>query len=83
MKLYYINVSGDMEQYIAWYDWEHILTLDFTDGEVDTWNVLEEEDFEGFESSLKEVVFNEAVSKLFIIFLFNCGFYGGDYSDIA
>lgn len=82
MKLnYWKNKDGDMEQYIAWYDDEYILCIDISDGEIDTYNVLDAEDFE--DMTLSTILYNEEICKVFLKFLFTLGFDGGNLSDIA
>lgn len=46
MKLYKFQESGGLLlQYIAKYDPEHVLVLDYYHNKLDTYNVLEDEDF--------------------------------------
>lgn len=84
MDLYKLNNDAiDMIQYVAYYSDEYMLCLDFIDGEMDTYNVLEIEDFEGINISLYKVKsFDDNINILFIKFLFTVGFDGGDMSSL-
>lgn len=84
MDLYKLsNEKGDMIQYVARYSDEYMLCLDFIDGKLDTYNVLEIDDFEGINIEQSKVIdFNKNIKILFFKFLFTSGFNGGDESDL-
>jgi len=84
MKLYKLsNKVGDMIQYVAHYNDEYMLCIDFVDGILDTYNVLEKDDFEGIYMQDQGVEnFEKDIQILFLKFLFTLGFDGGDESSI-
>lgn len=79
MKFYEFGSIG-YHQWIAWYDDDTILCLDFSEGKFDIYNVLDVSDFE--EIKIIPTKFSSNISKLFIKCLFTFGFDGGDDSEL-